>query len=82
MNSEQFTYWLNGFVEMNPNAMITPSQWDMLKQHLALVFNKVTPRLPTPIGPSPVSPSFPPKLSMPMIGSPDPFTQWPYQITC
>lgn len=43
MSPEQFAYWLNGFVEMNPNAMVTGTQWQIIKDHLALVHKKVTP---------------------------------------
>ena len=42
MTPENFTYWLQGFVELNgdcPNEF----QWQEIKNHLALVFNKVTP---------------------------------------
>ncbi|WOZ57520.1 hypothetical protein [Pseudomonas phage vB_PseuGesM_254] len=42
MNSDQFTYWLQGFIEMNPNAMITHTQWETLKDHLKTVFHKET----------------------------------------
>lgn len=49
MTAEQFSFWLQGFVEMNPNAMVTGTQWQIVKDHLALVFNKVTPyRIDTP----------------------------------
>lgn len=43
MTAEQFTYWLNGFIELNPNAMLTLTQWQIVKDHLALVFKKETP---------------------------------------
>lgn len=42
MNSQDFCYWLQGFSELNqgpPNQ----EQWDAIKSHLALVFQKVTP---------------------------------------
>lgn len=41
---EQFAYWLKGFVEMNPEAMITHTQWLILKDHLNQVFKKETPQ--------------------------------------
>ena len=37
MNSEQFAYWLNGFVELNDSPP-TPEQWQSIKDHLQLVF--------------------------------------------
>lgn len=44
MTPEQFTYWLQGFAEMQM-LETAPSleQWRMIKEHLNLVFNKVTP---------------------------------------
>lgn len=44
MNAEQFTYWLQGYAELTTD---TPSaeQWQSIKDHLALVFKKVTPPL-------------------------------------
>ena len=42
MTPKQFTYWLQGYAELNdapPNA----EQWKSIREHLALVFNKVTP---------------------------------------
>ncbi len=42
MTSEQFAYWLQGFAEMNAEPP-TADQWQAIKDHLALVFNKVTP---------------------------------------
>lgn len=43
MTEQQFAYWLKGFIEMNPEAMITHTQWLILKDHLNLVFKKETP---------------------------------------
>ena len=45
MTSENFTYWLQGFTELSNGAHPTPEQWKMIKEHLALVFIKVTPPL-------------------------------------
>lgn len=46
MNAQEFAYWLNGFVEMGGNEKPpTEAQWKMICEHLALVFNKVTPPL-------------------------------------
>jgi len=39
MTPEQFTYWLQGFVELTPDiAAPSPAQWDGIKNHLDLVF--------------------------------------------
>ena len=42
MTPEQFTYWLQGFVEINGNPP-TPEQWQIIKDHIQTVFHKVTP---------------------------------------
>lgn len=43
MNSETFTYWLQGFVELSDTDTISEKQWLMIKDHLKLVFDKKTP---------------------------------------
>lgn len=45
MNSEQFCYWLQGFFEMTDSKNLSEAQVKMIKEHLALVFQKVTPPL-------------------------------------
>jgi len=41
---ENFCYWLQGHVEMNPDQkQPTEDQWKMIKDHLKEVFIKVTP---------------------------------------
>jgi hypothetical protein len=43
MTPEQFTYWLQGFVETNNKGHHpTPKQWELIKRHLATVFKKET----------------------------------------
>ena len=43
MTPENFTYWLQGFFEIsNPNKL-DETQVQIIKDHLDLVFNKVTP---------------------------------------
>lgn len=54
MTEREFCYWLQGFVEMNPNAMVTHTQWEIIKDHLKLVFKKETPDRPAPF------PGYPP----------------------
>lgn len=41
MKSESFAYWLNGFAELTTEPP-TKEQWRVIKEHLSLVFNKVT----------------------------------------
>lgn len=43
MNSETFTYWLQGFVEIANTDTISEKQWQIIKDHLKLVFDKKTP---------------------------------------
>lgn len=42
MDASQFTMWLQGFAELS-SAPPTPDQWQSIKEHLQLVFTKVTP---------------------------------------
>lgn len=41
MTPEQFCYWLQGFAELNTDEP-DDEQWEMIKNHLDTVFNKVT----------------------------------------
>ncbi|HCE8553420.1 TPA: hypothetical protein NHR88_003877 [Pseudomonas aeruginosa] len=43
MTPEQFAYWLQGFVELN-GALPNETQWLQIKDHLKIVFEKVTPK--------------------------------------
>lgn len=43
MTADQFTYWLNGFVELTEGQPPSLKQWQVIRDHLALVFTKVTP---------------------------------------
>lgn len=44
MNERDFCFWLRGFVELNSSDDgITAEQWKIIKDHLDLVHNKVTP---------------------------------------
>ena len=45
MNHNEFTYWLQGFIEMNGGKEPTKAQWKMIKDHLQLCFKKMTPPL-------------------------------------
>lgn len=44
MTPEQFTYWLQGFVELH-GEMPSEAQWKSIKEHLQTVFAKVTPQV-------------------------------------
>jgi hypothetical protein len=43
MTPEQFTYWLQGFMEILDPTMIHEKETQIIKDHLKTVFNKVTP---------------------------------------
>jgi hypothetical protein len=45
METRDFCYWLQGFAELNGEAP-TPAQWELILEHLNLVFNKKTSSLP------------------------------------
>lgn len=65
MTTEQFAYWLQGFFEIQGAKEVTPTQVQIIKDHLALVFNKVTPHYtnsPTYCAPSVGSNSNPSRL--------------------
>lgn len=38
MSAEAFTYWLQGFAELNPQ-LPTPEQWEKIKAHLSGTFS-------------------------------------------
>lgn len=41
MQPRDFCYWLQGFAELTPEAP-SQEQWDLIREHLGLVFKKVT----------------------------------------
>lgn len=43
MTPEQFTYWLRGFLELSNSEEFSKEQVQKIKDHLNLVFTKVTP---------------------------------------
>lgn len=43
MEATDFCYWLQGFFELSEGKKLTPKQVEIIKDHLQLVFNKVTP---------------------------------------
>lgn len=44
MTADQFAYWLQGFAELNGESP-SAEQWQVIRDHLAPVFNKVKPNL-------------------------------------
>jgi hypothetical protein len=45
MTEQQFTYWLQGFAELSGDTPPTKAQWKSIREHLATVFVKVTPKI-------------------------------------
>lgn len=45
MTERDFTYWLQGFMELANPKTITVKQTTIIKNHLNLVFNKLTPKV-------------------------------------
>lgn len=54
MSPENFAYWLQGFVELTAGQPPSNAQWKSIREHLDLVFKKVTPPIQT--GPAPSTP--------------------------
>jgi len=48
MDPLQFAYWLQGFAELNGDAIPTKAQWKAIRDHLDTVFVKVTPKVGLP----------------------------------
>jgi hypothetical protein len=44
MSSTEFTFWLQGYFEISDNNNLSPQQVQIIRDHLALVFEKVTPK--------------------------------------
>jgi len=72
MTTEQFTYWLKGFMELNETNTLTEKQYQIVKDHLDLVFDKKTPNRDLDV-----------KLpSLTPTPWPNPNPTNPYDITC
>jgi hypothetical protein len=69
MTTEQFAIWLNGFFELSEEKKLSEKQVTIIKDHLALVFEKVTPdrSAPAPKGLDATSTSKRVKINMDSI---------------
>ena len=90
MTTEQFAYWLKGFMEIQNPDTLDKDQLQIIKDHLDLVFNKVTPVrtpvsapsgskpwTPTPIPSTPSTyPGLFPKTYPDPIVNPSPSNPW------
>lgn len=54
MTPEQFCYWLQGRAELQPDVPLSDAEWKSVREHLQLVFKKVTPALYGPNTSTPV----------------------------
>jgi hypothetical protein len=70
MTSEQFTFWLQGFMEINDPETLGVRETQIIKDHLKLVFDKQTPARKQLLTDAP----------RPYISSPG--TVNPYTVTC
>ena len=43
MTTKQFAYWLQGFFEINDPQTINKEQTQIIRDHLNLLFDKITP---------------------------------------
>jgi hypothetical protein len=43
MSPSDFAYWLTGYFEISDSNNLSPQQVQIIRDHLALVFEKVTP---------------------------------------
>lgn len=75
MTAEQFTYWLQGFLEINDPERISKQETQIIKDHLQLVFNKQTPNKLSSILGNGTSQPYPGPLTT------SPYTN-PNQVTC
>lgn len=79
MNYEQFAIWLHGFLEISNAETIDKNQTQIIKDHLALLFDKKTPDLSKNKDADVFEHYRPPYVPMPTPKYPG-FD--PYKITC
>ena len=83
MTAEQFTYWLQGYLEIENPDNIPLNQTQIIKDHLNLVFNKVTPdRETTPTTPGVTGPYTTPLTPILDWDPYKPSQTNPYTINC
>lgn len=55
MTPDQFAWWLHGWTEIQGGAVPSAAQWQVIRDHLDLVFTKVTPNRTANGGTSPAA---------------------------
>ena len=78
MTPEQFAYWLQGYAELN-GAPPSPEQWQIIRDHLALVFDK---RTLSHLSPPKMASPIPQWGGQPYVGTPSSPISPVTQITC
>jgi hypothetical protein len=81
MNSNEFVLWLKGFTEGVHEFNITPKQWDILKEKLAEVEDKVLILESKPSFPF-GTPNTAPIQTLPHITPSPTYPNRPYEIYC
>ena len=82
MTPQEFCYWLQGLLEIGDPKSLDERQIAIIKDHLRLVFTKVTPeRQQEPTKWPPVTPPQPISFPDPFL-FPDPSPLDPYKIIC
>lgn len=74
MTSENFCYWLQGYLELTSQDNLTAEQIQIINDHLALVLDKQTPQRKKTVAEKPASPiddAFPPKIQPAPLYRPD-----------
>lgn len=79
MTAEQFTYWLQGFMELTSMNHLSTTQFQIVKDHLDLVFEKQTPNRLTKI---PTQPYITQPHPGPLTINPNPIPYNPNTIIC
>lgn len=87
MNEKDFVYWLQGWIELEDPESISDKQLQIIKDHLKLVFDKVTPVRTPDYSVAPVKadgPNIAYRQLSDLIGKEfnQPTFKPPYEITC
>jgi hypothetical protein len=80
MTPENFCYWLNGFFELTgQDKELFPRQYDIIRDHLSLVFNKLTPIVAEPY--DILKTPHTGEVHRPLCGTGDPLVDYPFSTS-